>query len=564
MISRLRVLVIGGVACGPKTASRLKRLLPNADVTVIEKGDIVSYSACGLPYYVEGLVPEIGMLMETPVGVARTPVFFEKVKGFNVLMRTEAVRIDRKNKTVRVRNLDSGAEDDMKYEKLVLATGGYPFRPPIPGVDLKNVWFIRHPHDAETMVNEINAQDLKRAVLVGAGFIGLEMAEALISKGLGVTIVEMEDQVMPAVLDKDVATFTAKYLRQCGVNLVLGERVKAIGGEAKASSVETDRQSIPADLVIIAVGTRPNDSLAREAGLQCMDRGGIIVNEYCRTSDEDIYAGGDCAVCHYVDKIVGNPLFVPLGSTANKHGRVIANHMAGIPIPFGGITCTSIVKAFDFTIGRTGLTEKQAQELNLDVESVIWAGPDKPHFMPEAMPFIIKMIAKRRDRKLMGVQVAGMGDGAKRLDVAASVIFFGGTLDELSDIDIAYAPPFGPAIDPVVTCAHILTNKLDGLAAGISAFEAKDRIEKGGVVLLDVRTLNEFNAMQLPYDVVHIPLGALREKLNVLPRDKDILTFCKISLRGYEAQRILNAAGFDRVWFIEGGVVGWPFEVRIP
>jgi NADPH-dependent 2,4-dienoyl-CoA reductase/sulfur reductase-like enzyme/rhodanese-related sulfurtransferase len=564
MISRLRVLVIGGVACGPKTASRLKRLLPNADVTVIEKGDIVSYGACGLPYYVEGLFPEIGMLMETPVGVARTPIFFEKVKGVKILTRTEAIRIDRKNKTVHVKQLDTGDEDALGYDKLVIASGGYPFRPPIPGVDLKNVWFVRHPHDAETMVNEIKAQALKRAVLVGAGFIGLEMAEALISRGLDVTIVEMEDQVMPAVLDKDVATFTAKYLRQCGVHLVLGERVKAIGGEAKASSVETDQQSIPADLVIIAVGTRPNDSLARGAGLQCMERGGIIVNEYCRTSDDDIYAGGDCAVCHYVDKIVGNPLFVPLGSTANKHGRVIANHIAGMPIPFEGITCTSIVKAFDFTIGRTGLTEKQAQALNMDVESTTWAGTDKPHFMPDAKPFIIKMIANRRDRRLVGIQVAGLGEGAKRLDVAASAILFGGTLDQLADVDIAYAPPFGPALDPLTTCAHVLTNKLDGLAAGISAFEARERIEKGGVVLLDVRTPDEFNTMQLPYDVMHIPLGVLREKLNGLPRDKDILAFCKISLRGYEAQRILNAAGFDRVWFIEGGLLGWPFEVRIP
>jgi len=562
--SKLRILLVGGVACGPKAASRLKRLLPHADVTIIEKGGIVSYGACGLPYYVGGLFSEIGMLMETPVGVTRTPAFFEKTKGVKILTRSEAVSIERKDKTVRVKNLDTGAEDDLEYDKLVLATGGTPFQPPIPGLDQKNVWFIRHPDDADTLVKGIEAQNLKRAVLVGAGFINLEMAEALVSRGMDVTIVEMLDQVMPAVLDQDVATFTAKYLRQNGVSLVLGERVTAIGGEGKASSVETDKQSIPADLVVIAVGTRPNDSLAKDAGLQCMDRGGIVVNEYCRTSDVNIYAGGDCAVCNYVDNIVGNPLYVPLGSTANKHGRIIANHIAGSPTPFSGITCTSIVKAFDFTIGRTGLSEKQAKELSLDVVSTTWAGPDKPHFIPEAKPFIIKMMANRRDRKLVGVQVAGMGDGAKRLDVAATAILFGGTLDQLADVDIAYAPPYGPPLDPLTTCAHMLTNKLDGLASGISAFEARERIEKGDVVLLDVRTPDEFQAMQLPYDVVHIPLGALREKLNTLPKDKDILAFCKVSLRGYEAQRILNAAGFDRVQFIEGGLVGWPFEIRIP
>jgi len=561
--SKQRILVIGGVACGPKAASRVKRLLPHADVIIVEKGGIVSYGACGLPYYVEGIFSEIDMLMETPVGVKRTPAFFEKAKGVKVIIRTEAVGIDRKNKTVHIKNQDSGSEEDLAYDKLVLATGGYPFRPPIPGVDLKNVWFMTHPDDADSIVREIEAQGLKRAVLVGAGFIGIEMAEALVSKGLDVTITEMEDQIMPAVLDKDIATFTAKYLRQNGVKLVLGERVTAIGGEDRAVSVETEKQSIPADLVIVAVGTRPNDKLARDAGLECMERGGIVVNEYCRTSDEDIYAGGDCAVCHYVDEIVENPLYVPLGSTANKHGRIIANHIASIENPFSGITCTSIVKAFDYTIGRTGLTEKQVRDLDIDVETTMWSGPDKPHFMQEGKPFIIKMMANKRDRKLLGIQVAGMGSSAKRLDVAASIILLGGTLDQLSDVDIAYAPPYGPPVDPIATCAHILTNKLDGLAAGISAFEAKDRIEKGEVVLLDVRTPDEFKTMQLPYDVVHIPLGALREKLSDLPKDKDILAFCKVSLRGYEAQRILNAAGFDRVTFIEGGLVAWPFDLKV-
>ena len=555
-----RILVIGGVACGPKAASRLKRLLPNADVTIVEKGDIVSYGACGLPYYVEGLFSKIDMLTETPVGVARTPAFFEKAKGVEVIVRTEAVSIDRKNKKVKVKNLDTGAVDDVEYDKLVLATGGSPFRPPIPGIDLKNVWFIRNPNDADTLVREITAQDLKHAVLVGAGFINLEMAEALVARGLDVTIVEMEDQIMPAVLDTDVAMFAARHLRQKGVKIVLGERVTAIGGENRVLSVKTERQSIPADLVVIAVGTRPNDSLARQAGLTCADHGGIVVNEYCLSSDSDIYAGGDCALSHYVNKLVGTPLYVPLGSTANKHGRIIANHIAGIPTPFNGITCTSIVKAFEFTIGRTGLTEKQARGLNLDVETTTWAGQDKPHFMPGAGPFIIKMVAGRRDRRLLGVQAAGMGDVAKRLDVAASAIFFGASLDQVADVDIAYAPPYGPALDPLITCAHILTNKLDGLAAGISALEAKKRIEEGNVLVLDVRTPAEVRAMRFPYDAVNIPLGALRDRLNELPKDRDILAFCKVSLRGYEAQRILNAAGFDRVQFIEGGLAAWPVE----
>lgn len=563
MTSPLNIVVIGGVATGPKTAARLKRIMPEASITLIDKDSIVSYGACGLPYYVEGLFDDINTLMETPVGVARTPVFFDKVKGFSVKIRTEALSIDRKNKQVRIRNLDSGEESDLPYDKLVIATGGTPFRPPIPGVDLKNVWFMTHPDDARTLVEEIEAQGLKKAVLVGAGFIGIEMAEALKLRGLDVTVVEMIDQIMPGVLDKDVATFAAKHLRAKGVKLALGERVTAIGGETRAASVKTDQGEIDADLVVIAVGTRPNDRLAREADLDCMARGGILINEYCQTSDPDIYAGGDCVVNRYAGKIAGGRLFVPLGSTANKHGRIIANHIAGKATPFAGITCTGIVRAFDFTLGRTGLGEQQARNLNLDIETTTWAGPDMPHYIPGNGPFIIKMIASKRDRKLLGVQVAGMGNGAKRIDAAAAIILLGGTLDDVGDVDFGYAPPYSPPIDPIATCAHILTNKLDGLAKGISAFEAKPIMDRGDAFLLDVRTPQEFAAMQLPYDVVHIPLGALREKAAELPRDKEILAFCKVSMRGYEAQLILNAAGIDRVRFIEGGIIGWPFEVKM-
>jgi len=559
----LKILIIGGVACGPKTASRLKRLRPDADITIIEKGKIVSYGACGLPYYVEGLFSDVDELIKTPVGVPRTPAFFEKVKGVKVLTQMEALKIDPAKKAVRVKNLETGAEEDMAYDKLVLATGGYPFRPDIPGLDLGNVWFISHPDHVVSLKKEIASQGLKKALLVGAGFIGIEMAEALVHQGLEVTVVEMIDQIMPGVLDRDVATFAAKHLRQKGVNLVLGECVTGIKGKGKATAVKTDKQTIPADIVVVAVGTRPNDRLAREAGILCAQKGGVVINEYCQTSNKDIYAGGDCAVNQYVNGSVGAFLYVPLGSTANKHGRVIANHIAGVPTPFKGITCTSIVRAFDFTIGRTGLTEKQSRELNMDIETFTLAGPDLPHYMRDNKPLVIKMIASRRDRKLIGVQVAGPGNGAKRLDVAASMILMGGTLDQLADVDFGYAPPYSTALDPLATCAHMLTNKLDGIAKGISAFEAKKRMDKGDVLLLDVRTPDEFQTNQLPYDVLHIPLGALRGKAAELPKDKDIMAFCKISLRGYEAQRILNAAGFDRVQFIEGGIVGWPFEVKM-
>lgn len=563
MAKSMRVLVIGGVACGPKAASRLKRLLPDADITMIEKGGVVSYGACGLPYYVEGVFPYLEMLTETPAGVSRTPAFFEKAKGFRTLIRTEAVKINRSEKTVRVRYPDKGTEEDLPYDKLVLATGGRPFRPPIPGIDLQNIWYIRELEDVKTLVDSIEQQNLKHAAIIGAGYIGMEMAEAIVKKGLDVTVIEMFDQIMPQFLDKDMAMLVEKHLRTKGVKLALGERVLALEGDGKIQAVKTDRQTIQADLAIVAVGARPNDELAREAGLLCDPKGGIVINSYCRTSDPDIYAGGDCVVNQYIHPITGSTMYVPLGSTANKHGRVIADHIAGLASPFPGIEGTGICRIFDYSVGRTGLTEKLAREIDPEVETVTWAGPDMPHYFPQSKPFVIKMTASKRDRKLLGVQVVGMGDASKRLDVAAAALFFGATVDQIGNIDLGYAPPFSPPIDPIATTAHVLLNKLNGIAAGVPPLEAKRRMDQNkDLILLDVRTPDEFEEIRMPDDrVIHIPLGALRGKVHELPKDKDILTFCMVSLRGYEAQKILNAAGFERVWFIEGGLGAWPWEL---
>ena len=563
MSANLRVLIVGGVACGPKTAARLKRIMPEAEITMVEKGAMVSYGACGLPYYVEGTFTNINALTHTPAGVSRTPEFFRTWKGFETLTRTEAMVIDRETKSVRVRNLDTAEERTLPYDKLVLATGGEAFRPPIPGIDLDHVWFMTHPDDAASLVAVVEQRGLKKAVLVGAGFIGLEMAEALVNKGLDVTMVEMMGQIMPGIIDEDIARMSQRHLEDNDVALVLGERVTALEGNGRVRRVVTDRQSIEADLVVIGVGTRPNDRLAREAGLAC--DGGIIVNANGQTSDPDIYAGGDCVRNQFVHRLVDERLFVPLGSTANKHGRVIANHIAGRPTPFSGIGCSSIVRAFDFTIGRTGVTETMARRLNIDYAVTTWSGQDKPHYMEGSRLFAIKMLASRRDRKVLGVQVAGMGDGAKRLDAAASAIYFGATLDQLADIDFGYAPPYSPPIDPLAVCAHVLTNKLDGLADGIGPLQAKAQMDAGGCLLLDVRIEDEAKMEWIPHtDRVHIPLDQLRERFDELPRDTPILTYCKVSMRGYEAQRILNAEGFDNVRFIEGGVAAWPFETDMP
>ena len=301
---------------------------------------------------------------------------------------------------------------------------------------------------------------------------------------------------------------------------------------------------------------------AAEAGLAIAANGGIIINEYCQTSDPAIYAGGDCVATPYAHPIMGKPVFTPQGSTSNKQGRIIANHIAGNVEAFPGVLGTVICKAFDFTIGRTGLSETWARDLNLDVETVTWAGPDRPHYMEEALPLTLKLVVERKSRRLLGLQVVGPGEGAKRLDVAATAISLGATLEQIAHLDLGYAPPYSPPIDPLLTAVHLMQNKLDGIARGISPAAARDKIEKGEVTLLDVRSPQEFQSMGLPYDLVHIPLGALRAKCDSIPKDKEVLAFCKISLRGYEAQLILEENGFENVSFIEGGLVGWPYELR--
>lgn len=556
----IRVLIIGGVACGPKAASRLKRLMPEADITIVDRSAYISYGACGIPYYVEGLFDDVMVLNETPVGVRRTPQFFEQVKGVKIITRTEALSINRASKTVRVRNLDTGEEKDLPYDKLILATGATAIRPPIPGMDLQNVWNVRSLEDAQAIRQAVEDKGLKKAVIVGGGYIGLEMAEALTLKGLKVTVVEMLDHILSHMLDPELALLMENYLTQKGVELLLGEKVQSINGDGTVKSVTTDKRTIDADLVVVSVGVKPNDKLAREAGLACDPQGGIIINNYCQTSDPDIYAGGDCVLNPYITPFTGRPIYVPLGSTANKHGRVIANHIAGIVTPFPGIAATSICKIFDYTVGRVGITQAMAHNLGLDVETAIWAGPDKPHYMGGKL-IIIKLIASRRYRTLLGCEVLGPGDAAKRLDVAATAISFGATLDQVAYLDLGYAPPYAPPLDPLLTATHVLLNKMNGLAKGINPAEAyKWMQERKDLILLDVRTPQEFKELRLNDPrVIHIPLGMLRQKAKELPKDRDILAFCKVSMRGYEAQRILNAEGFERVWFIEGGLMAWPF-----
>jgi len=562
-----KIVVIGGVACGMKAACRAKRIDPSLEILVLERDSDISYGACGLPFYLEGEIQDIRDLTKTPVGVIRDVNFFRAAKGVEVKIRTEGVRIDRKAKTVLARDLESGKEEEIPYDKLVIATGSRPVRPPIPGIDLAGIHCLKTLHDGEAIKKAMAQAPRKKAVIVGAGLIGMECIEPLLQDGFEVHVVEKLPFVLPALLDAEMAAPIMGHLRTKGVHLHCGTGVTRFEGDetGHVARVMTDGPELEAGLVILAIGFRPNADIARDAGLELGPFGGIKVDAHLRTSDPDIYAGGDCIESRFL--VTGRPLYAPMGSTANKHGRIIGENLAGWQSTFPGISGTAVCRVLGMNIARTGLTERDAKKEGLEVTTSIAPGPDKPHYMKDARPIILKLMAETHTGRILGAQIVGAGEGLSRIDTVASLITMGGTIDDLANVDMGYAPPFSPALDNVITAAHIIQNKRNRLAKAYSPGELKAKMEaKDEFILLDVRTPKEIEEMRLPYEnVLAIPLGKLRERAGELPHDKEVVPFCKISLRGYEAARILLEKGLDpeKVTFLDGGIVAWPYEKEV-
>ncbi len=556
-----KIVVIGGVACGPKAACRVKRLDPSAEVTLLEKGEEISYGACGLPFYLEGEIEDVKELTTTPVGVVRDVNFFKAVKGVDVLLSTEAIAIDRKAKTVKVRNVKDGSEDSLPYDKLVIATGSSPVRPPIPGIDLKGIYCLKTLHDGVMLKKAMEEAKGKNAVVVGAGLIGMECLEPLLKAGFNVHVVEKLPFVLPALLDEEMATPLMKHIQSKGVVLHLNDGVASFEGDDRVTKVVTENTEIEADLVLLAIGFRPNTKLAEDAGLE-VGRMGIVVDSHLRTSDPDIYAGGDCVQSYNL--VTGKPMYAPMGSTANKHGRIIGNNLAGWNSTFSGVCGTGVCNIHGFNVARTGLTEREARAEGMEVLTSLCPAPDKPHYMKDAKLIHFKMVAEKYSGRLLGIQVLGPGEVLSRVDTAAAILRAGGTVDDCFETDMAYAPPYSSAIDNLIVAVNVIQNKRDGLIRAYSPKEVKEKLDKGeDFIFLDVRTPKELEQMRLPYEnVVHIPLGMVRKKAAELPRDKEIICLCKISLRGYEAAKILESEGFDRdkIWLLDGGLVAWPYE----
>jgi NADPH-dependent 2,4-dienoyl-CoA reductase/sulfur reductase-like enzyme/rhodanese-related sulfurtransferase len=557
-----KVLIIGCVATGAKAASRIIRRDPNIEVTVIEQGTNISYGACGLPFYIGDMVVDSNELMRTPSGLMRDSNFFKNVKGVTVHTRTCAKEIDRENKTVHAVNLDTGDHMAFTYDKLVLAVGASPVSPPIEGINMNHIYKLSTVEDAMAIKKKLGALDVNNAVVVGGGLIGMEMVDTFSFWDAKVTVIEMLDTVLPALLDREIAMLFSGFLRSQGVNILTSETVVRFEGddEGNVKKVITDKNELEADLVLMSVGVRPNADLAIKAGLKVTEKGAIEVNEFLQTSDPDIYAGGDCVENTHI--LTGKKIYAPLGSTANKHGRLIADHITGESAPFLGVLGTGICKVFEYNVGRAGLSEKEASALGIKVETIICSGSDLPHFYSGVESIIIKLVADKDSGKLLGAQIVGPGDIAKRLDIMVSSLSFGVTAKQVSMLDLAYSPPFSQAMDSVITAANIMVNKLDGLARSLSPLEVKRKTDNNEeFIFLDVRSPQEFEQIRIDHPFVKlIPLGRLRQEACSLPRDMEIITFCKLSLRGYEAQRILDAQGFKDVKFMDGGVAAWPFE----
>lgn len=561
-MSTKRIIVIGGSAAGPKAASKARRMDENAEITVYQKSSDLSMASCGYPYYIGGFFDDRDQLLCSPAGVVRDSKFFWNAKKITTKVNTEVNSIDRKNKRIEYTDMASGEKGSAEYDKLVIATGATPRKPPIDGIDLDGVTTLQSLPDADYLRKVRDEKKIKKAVVIGGGLIGIETCEALNLAGIEITLIELLPQLL-TFLDKQMAKLVQKYV-QTKANVILENGVASFMGEnGKLTGVKLQNGTeIPCELAVVAIGVSPNTKLAKNAGLPVGKTGGILVNDHMQTSDSDIYAVGDCI--EIPNLITHSPVHAPYGDLANLQGRVAGeNVISGNVARFPGTIQTGICKVFDYGVGATGLSEQNAIKAGIkNIETVINASLDKPGFMQGKL-LVTKLIIDKSNDTVLGAQIIGPGDVSKQVAIWAMAIKGKMTVTDMVNADLPYAPPYSLAIDHSIATAHIMQNKLKGLFTGISAEQLKEKLDnKESPALLDVRNPSEYEQMRLGIGEKLIPLGQLRKRLEEMPKDKnaEIITWCKISLRGYEAALILQANGFTNVKVLEGGIMAWPFE----
>lgn len=538
----MKYVIIGGVAGGATAAARLRRIDENAEIIMLEKGKYISYANCGLPYYIGGVIEDRQKLL------VQSPEAFSKRFRIDVRVENEVVEIHPKEKMLKIRRGD-GIEYTENYDKLLLSPGANPVRPPLGGIDSEGIFVLRNVEDTDRIKKFMETNRVKHAVVVGAGFIGLEMAENLSHAGIHVAVVEMGEQVM-APIDFSMASFIHQELCQKGVDLYLGEGVTHFENASSGLTVYLKSgKMIHADMVLLSIGVRPATSLAVQAGLKLGEAGGIWVDEYLQTSAQDIYAVGDAI--EYPHPITGKPWLNNLANPANRQGRVVADNMVlGNVIKYEGAIGTSIAKVFDLTVGSTGLPAKRLKLWNMPYKTSVTHSSSHAGYYPNALPLTIKLTFHPTSGKLYGAQCVGYEGVDKRIDQLAVLIKQGGTIFDLMETEHAYAPPFSSAKDPIAIAGYVASNVISGAMPVITWRELL--VERDKVMLIDVRTEEEFSFGTLP-GAVNMPLDDLRNRLQDIPRSVPVVLFCAVGLRGYLAQRILLGAGYDNVRNLLGG-----------
>ncbi len=560
-MDKKKIVVIGGSAAGPKAASKARRLDEFADITIIQKDADLSMASCGFPYYVGGFFDNRNQLLCTPTGVVRDPKFYLNAKGIKAMVNTEVVKIDKARKVVATVDLISGKESEVPYDSLIITTGASPNMPPIEGVDLDGISTLQSMRDADYLRKVRDKKNIKKAVVIGGGLIGIETTEALHLAGIEVTVVELLPQLL-TFLDYSMAKLVENYIKS-KANVITGNGVaKFIGENGKLKAVKLQNGTeIPCELAVVAIGVKPNVKLAKEAGIHVGGLGGITVDEYMQTSEESVYAAGDCVEINNL--ITNKKVLAPYGDLANLQGRVAGeNAIFGNSVTFKGTIQTGICKVFEYNVGATGLSEDNAKKHNIRVETVINASPDKPGFMQGKL-LITKLVVDDDTCQILGAQCIGPGDVSKQIAIWAMAIQAKMCVDDMINADFPYAPPFSLAIDHSIATAHIMQNKRKGRFIGIKSYEVKEKLNNNeDVFLLDLRGYDEYETMRLGKGETLIPLGELRKRLNELPEDKnkEIITYCKISLRGYEGATVLMAHGYKNVKVMEGGIMAWPYK----
>ena len=538
-----KTIIVGGVAGGATTAARLRRLDEQAQIIMFERGEYISFANCGLPYYIGGEIKDKSSL------TLQTPETFNARFNVDVRVHNEVISIDRQGKTVEVRDLETGETYLESYDNLVLSPGAEPLKPNIDGAGNEKVFTLRNIPDTYRIKDYIDQQKPKRAVVVGGGYIGVEMAENLHSAGLDVTIVEFMDHVI-APLDFDMAADVHTHIRQKGVNLILSDGVKTIEDDKSGMKLTLSKGSqIYTDMVIMSVGVRPESSLAKNAGLSVTDRGLIIVDEHMKTSDENIYAVGDAV--EITDFVTGNKGYIPLAGPANKQGRIAADNIVGIGSTYTGTQGTGILKCFDLTVATTGLTEKRAKDLEFNYEKSFTYSASHASYYPGAVNMAIKIIFDKDSGKIYGAQIVGYDGVDKRIDVIATAMRAGLSAADLTKLELAYAPPFSSAKDPVNMAGFAVENILTGMVKVFHWHDVDSLPRDGSVTLLDIRTRLEYENGTID-GFTNIPVDELRANLDKIDKSKPVYVTCQVGLRGYIGARILAGNGYD-VYNLAGG-----------